>query len=279
MGKRPAATGGKSGGARKKWKRGGSRGPASAVPVNLIGSKGFLFTCDAHRQHESVREAYNLLEEYVDLCYPPVVLEEEANTEKSKSISELLKEEVIAAGSKKAKRFHKVDCQATGFVLILCSDPAINPVKVALKMCSDMKESGEQKTRFLARVAPLQVGGTCAGEDVHGDLVNTLRPLLAGVLDKEAPPTSFAVVYKRRHHDVSMRDSIVKLAEAVDSKHKCDLKTPNVAILLSVIKGTTFLSVVPQYTELQSLNFRRLVPQPQTHPPSASTSGKEVPTE
>ena len=188
-------------------------------PVNLIGSKGFLFTCDAHRQHESVREAYNLLEEYVDLCYPPVVLKD-ANTpagpEKIKSISELLREEVIAAGTKKSKRFHKVNCQATGFVLILCSDPAVNPVKVALKMCSDMKVSGEQKTRFLVRV-PCSSGGHRAGEDVHGDLVDSLRPLLAGVLDKDAPPTSFAVVYKRRHHDVSMRDSIVKLADAVDS--------------------------------------------------------------
>ena len=44
-------------------------------PLKLLGSKGFLFTCDPHRQREAVREAYNVLNEYADEYFPQPVPE------------------------------------------------------------------------------------------------------------------------------------------------------------------------------------------------------------
>ena len=42
-------------------------------PLLLAGSKGFLFTCDTMRQREAVREAYNLLDEYIEMLYPSLL--------------------------------------------------------------------------------------------------------------------------------------------------------------------------------------------------------------
>ena len=69
-------------------------------PLLLAGSKGFLFTCDTMRQREAVREAYNLLDEYIEMLYPSLlkknddgVYNNNNNTkQKPKSISEMLKE-------------------------------------------------------------------------------------------------------------------------------------------------------------------------------------------
>ena len=226
-------------------------------PLKLLGSKGFLFTCDPHRQREAVREAYNVLNEYADEYFPQPVPEVSPTNDKGeeKSIAELLSEEIAVLKSRKYRRFYKTDSGATGLILIMCADEELNPVELCVKICQDMQTKKVQKSRFLVRLMPYQV--CCNVTD--GDLMNHLKPLLSGVLDSSAAPTSFAVVYKRRNHDISLRNSICKLAQLVDEKHKTQLKAPSVAINLSVIKGRAFLSVVPKYASLQGLNLRKLV--------------------
>ena len=225
--------------------------------LKLLGSKGFLFTCDPHRQREGVREAYSILNEYADEYFPKPDPEETSKDEEGveKSVSQQLQEEIAMLKSRKSRRFYKTDSGATGLILIMCDDESLDPVELSIKICQDMQTTKIRKFRFLVRLVPYQV---CCNV-IDGDIVKHLKPLLSGVLDSCSSPTTFAVVYKRRNHDVSLRNTINKLAQLVDEKHKTQLKSPAVAINLSVIKGRAFISVVPKYSSLEGLNLRKLV--------------------
>ena len=69
----------------------------------------------------------------------------------------------------------------------------------------------------------------------------------------------FKIVYKRRNHDKSLRGAVGKLAAEINEMHSVDLVKPNVAVLLNVVRGTSFLSILPRYSELREYNLRKLV--------------------
>ena len=272
-------------------------------PLLLAGSKGFLFTCDTMRQREAVREAYNLLDEYIEILYPSLlkknddgVYNNNNNTkQKPKSISEMLKEEISSVkssmknkknASASQKFIKKVDSGATGLILMVCTNTndSIQPVTIAEKICRDMLQTKQQKSRFLIRIQPYEIAGSTDEEELIQSL-NTLllrKPILLHaktndkngnitssknmknkvdtLIDVNNNKTSFKIVYKRRNHDKSLRNTMKQLADEIDgNKHIVNLDKPKVAIMLNIVKGTSFLSILPSFTELREYNFRKII--------------------
>ena len=133
--------------------------------LQLNGSKGFLFTCDILKQREALREAYNILDEYVEMMYPSLVDDSSPKSQSSqdkgklKSMSEMLSAEIkavksqINGGRKVSPRrfFRTVNSGANGLLLIVCVDKKsiINPVHIAEKLCHDILSNRQQKVKIL----------------------------------------------------------------------------------------------------------------------------------
>ena len=259
-------------------------------PLLLAGSKGFLFTCDTMRQREAVREAYNLLDEYIEILYPSLIKKKDVdnndnnndnnNNNKPKNMREMLKSEInsVKNNNSKSKKLSsqkyikKVDSGATGLILMVCSNTndIIKPVEIAEKICRDMLQTKKQKSRFLIRIQPYEIGGSTDENELIQSLNILLnrKPILLHSKNNNNnnnnndnnDKSSFKIVYKRRNHDKSLRTTINKLADEIDEhKHKVNLNKPNIAILLNIIKGTSFLSILPCYTELKEYNFRKII--------------------
>lgn len=255
--------------------------------LQLNGSKGFLFTCDILKQREALREAYNILEEYVEIMYPSLVEDSSQKSQsshdkgKQKSMSEMLSAEIkavkgqINGGRKVAPRrlFRTVHSGANGLLLIVCVDKKsiINPVHIAEKLCHDTLRNRQQKSRYLIRVQPYEIGGSTDEDFLKQSLRLLLErnPTLLTPKDTDAKtgiaicpnknPSKFKIVYKRRNHDKSLRSAVGKLAAEINEMHSVDLVKPNVAVLLNVVRGTSFLSILPRYSELREYNLRKLV--------------------
>lgn len=255
--------------------------------LQLNGSKGFLFTCDIMKQREALREAYNILDEYVEMMYPSLVVSSpqkphtSEGKSKPKSMSEMLSAEIKAVknqmnrGSKASPRrfFRTVHSGANGLLLIVCVDKnsIINPVRIAEKLCHDILKNRQQKSRFLIRIQPYEIGGS-TDEDVLRQSLRFLlerNPTLLTAKDTNEKKddafcpdknrNKFKIVYKRRNHDKSLRCAVGKLAAEINEIHSVDLVKPNVAVLLNVVRGTSFLSILPRYSELREYNLRKLV--------------------
>ena len=121
----------------------------------------------------------------------------------------------------------------------------------------------EQKSRFLIRIEPYQIGGSTTENELKSSLnrllndeSSVLNPLNTNGTNKNNK--TFKIAYKRRNHDVSLRLVVNKLANLVSDNYNVNLSKPDVAILLNVVKGTSFLSILPNYTTLKEYNFRKI---------------------
>eukprot|EP00944_MAST-04C_sp_MAST-4C-sp1_P015374 g15374.t1 len=255
--------------------------------LQLNGSKGFLFTCDILKQREALREAYNILDEYVEMMYPSLVDDSSPKSQSSqdktklKSMSEMLLAEIKAVKSQRnggrkvspRRFFRTVNSGANGLLLIVCVDKKsiINPVHIAEKLCHDILSNRQQKSRYLIRIQPYEIGGSTDEDFLKQSLRLLLErnPTLLTPKDTDEkngivvlPNTNqnkFKIVYKRRNHDKSLRGAVGKLAAEINEMHSVDLVKPNVAVLLNVVRGTSFLSILPRYSELREYNLRKLV--------------------
>ena len=139
---------------------------------------------------------------------------------------------------------------------------------MAEKICGDMLKTKRQRSRFLIRIQPYAIGGSTDEKELVNSLNILLnqKPILLHSKQEsysnndDRKKTSYKIVYKRRNHDKSLRKTILKLADEVDEKyHTVDLKSPDNAILLNIVKGTSFLSILPCYTKLREYNFRKII--------------------
>lgn len=215
------------------------------LDVNL---KGFLCSCN-NREKECVREAYNLLNKYADMVFPPEPQKEQAEENLEMSIEDELKKELSQI--KSVKRFQQIESGAKNFLFI--KTILDDPVKLAQTIVSELKSDGSQQSRFLIRLVPIEV--TCKA--YVKDITVAFMPLAEKYFKDN--PTTFSVVYNHRNNNSVNRDEVIQaVAEQVfqvNSNNKVDLKIPNISIVIEVIKGIALIGVVPDFIKYKKYNL------------------------
>ncbi|EFA00591.1 THUMP domain-containing protein 1 homolog [Tribolium castaneum] len=222
-----------------------------SLDVNL---RGFLCSCN-NREKDCIKESYNLLNEYADKLY-----QESNEPEAEQDIDDSLAKEISELKQDKSeKRFQVIESGAKNFLFIRTS--LENPVELAEAIIKDVDGSKTQRTKFLLRLIPVEI--TCKAN--VSDIVNAFVPL-AQKHFVESPQT-FCVIFNHRNNNVVSRDEVIKLIAAKVSElrpdHKVDLKEAKVAIIVEVIKGFAFLSVIPDYLKHKKYNLLSLCSQEQ----------------
>jgi len=232
------------------------------------GLKGFLCTCNS-REKDCIRESYNILNEYADSLYG----EEKAgaaastsagqvppqNDSEDEEIETALSKELNALKAERNKlpsmrRFQAVDSGANNCIFIQTT--VSEPVKLAHYIMKDLEATKKQKTRFLLRLLPIEA--TCKA--YLDDIRQTADSMFDKYFSKEGK--TFAVLFNRRNSSGVNRDDLIRdLAEMVITRHpenRADLKHPQLAIIVEIIRNMCCLSVVPEYFELRKYNLLEL---------------------
>ncbi|XP_044270146.1 THUMP domain-containing protein 1 homolog [Tribolium madens] len=224
-----------------------------SLEVNL---KGFLCSCN-NREKDCIKESYNLLNEYADKLYKDSKEPEddqEIDDSLAKEISELKRD-----NKSLEKRFQVIESGAKNFLFIRTS--LEDPVELAETIIKDIDASKTQKTKFLLRLIPIEV--TCKAN--VNDIVNAFVPLAQRHFVES--PQTFCVVFNHRNNNVVSRDEVIKIiagkVSELRSDHKVDLKGAKVAIIVEVIKGFAFLSIIPDYLKYKKYNLLSLCNQEQ----------------
>jgi tRNA acetyltransferase TAN1 len=233
------------------------------------GQRGFLATCN-FREKDTVRECYNILNDYADQLYskqneetPKALAAGSANPKDSDDepeeidISKQLEQEIsdkLVEHKKKAHRFQVVDTGCTNCVFVKTS--LTDPVELGEKIMTDTAETKVRKTRHLLRLIPVEA--VCKANLT--DIMNAGGQLFDKYFLKEGK--TFSIVFNRRYNNDISRDTVIKeLAELIDMKNmknKVDLKNPQLSVIVEVIKGLCCLSVLPNYMKLKKYNLSEL---------------------
>nr|CAG4638817.1 EOG090X0GPG [Cyclestheria hislopi] len=205
--------------------------------------KGFLCTSN-NREKESVREAYNILNEVADKLYGPENKSSESEDKVGGEIEDELEQEISKLKNppeKAERRFQVVSTGVKSCVFIRTT--VNNPLEVMNNITSHIRETGEQKTRHLLRMLP--VVSTCK---VNADeIIKAAESVIKEYLPNYA---TFSILYKVRNNKLNREDVIPRLADLIKTTFpsiKVDLDNAEVCVAIEIVQKVCCISVVPNY--------------------------------
>ncbi|XP_059095088.1 THUMP domain-containing protein 1 homolog [Tigriopus californicus] len=237
------------------------------------GIKGFLLFCNKHEK-EAIREGYRILNEFADKRTQ--VLEESlkevkqehqlsAQSQDSQSDEEIdvdqaMDEERQALARERQlpseeKRFQVVESGAQNVLFIRTTWE--DPVQLAMDVMNAILESGEQRTRYLLRLLPVEA--TCKSQETAIEkAIQTILPRWF----KGKSEVSYAVQFKCRLNSNLNKDHITRmigrLVRQVNDAAKVDFKKPNLTVMVEVMKGNCCIGVLPNYAHYRKYNLIEL---------------------
>lgn len=244
--------------AKKRNKRhyGGGHGTAKRWKASReleVGMQGVLITCNMNEK-KCISEAYNLLNEYADELYGPEMSTEGSEDE---DVDASLKKEVEQLkASAKQRRFEALESGANNVIFIRTHN--LESDKLVHHILSDLHTTKKKKSRIILRMLP--VTGTCKAfqEEMLKFLTTFLEPWF-----KTPNVASYQIVFKARNSSHNKREDIIKaiagLVGKLNPKNKVDLTSPELTIIVEVIKAVCCLSVVRDYTLFRKYNVQEVV--------------------
>lgn len=217
------------------------------------GMKGFL--CTSNRERDSVREAYNILNEFGDILYGSEALKKKNDNQDDLEIEDELSLEVAELKKPTTpteRRFQSVATGVKGCIFIRST--VEDPVKVVNAIMENIEMKHERKTRFLQRMIPIQV--TC--KPTPEEILKTAETLIEEHMEK---CKSFSILFKVRNFKVDREEVIHPLANIVSKKYpdiKVDLDHAEVSIVIEVLRKTCCIGIVPNYHTRSKYNLIEL---------------------
>ena len=234
--------------------------------------KGFLLTCN-NREKETVREGYNLLNEYADKIFGPEIKQNDEEAEDEDDIDAALDKEKasLQAANDKPKtqrRFQQVESGANNCVFIKTAIDA--PGKLVEAIVNDLNETKVQKCRFILRMLPIL--GTCkAYEKNIEELAQSVIPSFV----KDDDDRTFCVLFKTRNTNQVSREDVFRVIGGVmrslDGEWRVDLTSPGVCVVVEVIRTICCIGVVRKFYDRKKYNLVELV-KPDTVPETETES-------
>eukprot|EP00066_Takifugu_rubripes_P007125 XP_003972419.1 PREDICTED: THUMP domain-containing protein 1 [Takifugu rubripes] len=229
-----------------------------------VGMQGILITCNMN-ERKCTAEAFNLLNEYAEKLYGPEKLEDNDGSSSEEEeggeedVAAALKKEVAqlqGSGPKQERRFQALQSGANNVIFIKTHN--LESDKLVHHILSDLHTTKKKKSRVILRMLP--VTGTCKAfpEDMLKYLTTFLEPWF-----KTPNSATYQIAFKARNSSHNKRDEIIKsiagLVGKLNPKNKVDLTSPELTIIVEVIKAVCCISVVKDYTLYRKYNVQEVV--------------------
>jgi len=229
---------------------------------------GFLMTCN-NREKETVREAYNLFNEYADLLYgkeefkveaskdaedvKDVKAEEDSEEEEDIDAAFEKEKEGLQKQKKEQRRFQMVESGANNCVFIKTTKQ-IDPVLIVDKLVDDISTSGTSKARYILRLVP--VVGTCKAYEKN--MVELAENCLKQYFPAGTKPT-YAVLFKSRNNNqIRQKETIMTFAKVVHQlNEECtvEFKNPDIVVVVEVIRNICCVGVCRNFYQHKKYNL------------------------
>jgi len=209
------------------------------------GQRGFLGYCNKFEK-EAIKEARILFDEYS--------LKSNENTDENTKSDESDVDEFDAADAEQEEMKKQSEKEIDLFKLLNSGVQNVlffktklkDPVKFSQNIMDDIILNGEQKTRFLLRLVPIEA--TCKAHEEN--VSEAMKKLLLKHFNKENVK-KYCVVFKSRCNNDFKKEMAYKIVgdiiKELSPESKVEYKTPDFVIMVEVMKSNCCLAVLPKY--------------------------------
>ena len=182
---------------------------------------------------------------------------EQNEQDKATDISALLKAEVDDMKDRSKQDFTVRDMGLPSTIFLACNFSSPSPSEILYHALESVRKSGQNKTRFCFRWAPVEY--TCRAElESLKEMGKTVADEFFGS-DREEKTFSVDVQLRAKPKELERMDVIDAFAGSIDQPPwKVDLNAPDLTVLVNVVKGTAGCAVLRGYRELARYNLSLL---------------------
>jgi tRNA acetyltransferase TAN1 len=228
------------------------------------GQRGFLIFCN-NREKEAIREAKILFEEFEPRYEARNTVADDnddnsSNGEECDVFDELEKEKQklkeMSSDSADGEKFKLIQTNVQN--VLFFKTKLKDPVDFALSILDEIKSTGQQRTRFLLRLIPVE--DTC--KPFEANVKESAKKILAKHFTNGAASKSYSILFKARCNQEFVKEEAIKIIGGVVREMcpeaKVEYKNPDLVIMVEVIKGNCCLGVLPNYFGYKKYNLIEL---------------------
>jgi hypothetical protein len=242
---------------------------------------GVLITTDKNKEKNSVRDAYNILNDAVEHLYPNLnelikenelneldapkkkqkVSETESKVINNTNVSELLEDEINSL-KKKTRLFYNFDTNCKGVVFIKLEKSVKDKIdikRVCEYIINNVRNTKEQVSKSIARFIPIEVA-TKAKFDNFTKLCPQLLDKYFKVETSDTDKISWKLEIKVRNNNSICKDDYLNFAWNYIDKinFAVDYKNPKYTILVEITNDLLCMSVLEDYLDKKCYNLLTL---------------------
>lgn len=216
--------------------------------------KGVLVSCDVRFESLCASECIMAFTEYAQMRYPDLFSKEEQGGAAAAAVDVEAAIAAEAAKEKEERHFQSVNTGVKGLVFIEFTHTQMSPLDLCSDVVKQVKATGHTKTKYAVRMTPVLASSYASIDNIS----KAVEPLLSEYLGAGAEATSYSIVFKKRSNDLNRVELIDKVAGMVDKKHKVDLTTPKICLLVDVLTNNCLLGIAYDYFGLRKFNIQEL---------------------
>ena len=222
---------------------------------------GFLIFTNKNQEKNSIKDAYNILNEIIEELYPNLFKEEEKlENEKEKTNIDKLDNELNKIKNTK-KFFYNFDTHCKGVVFIKIDKQyknIISPKECILHIFNKIKEDKESISKYITKFLPIEIAMKAnfelfkdKGKEIILNFFNNLN---------NSEKKSWKIEFRYRNNNSISKNDFLNFIDGLIDKDKfyVDYKNPDYTILVEITNTLLCLSILEKYSQYRNYNIQSL---------------------
>jgi tRNA acetyltransferase TAN1 len=212
---------------------------------------GFLIFTDKNREKNSIRDAYNILNDYLDEIYPNL-----NNSSENKNLEDEIK------NLKRKKFFFNFETHCKGIIFIKINKEfknKINPLEICYKLFNDLLLNKNLISKNIHKLIPIEICCKAKFEIFKEKIKFLINKYFNNKNNKNK--IKWKIEFRSRNNNSIIKNDYLNYTINLIEKdfYEVDYKNPEKVVFIEITNNLCCLSVLEKYFEFKCFNIQTVV--------------------
>lgn len=228
--------------------------------------KGFLIMTDRNKEKNSIRDAYNILNDIIEEHFASELNKSNIETERNNKFNQITDEfekEILQLKTKK-NYFFSFDTHCNGVVFIKIAkeyEEHIDPIKISTIIMNKVINTKEPLSKTITKFIPIELAVKAKYDIFKEKAPSVIQKYFYKPNEgEEQRKRSWKLEFRARNNNAVSKDSYMSFVSEIIGKeyYYVDYNNPEMTVLLEITNDLLCLSVLENYREYKCYNIQAL---------------------